>query len=445
MTHEYFPSVSTPVSYQGPDTDDPLAFSFYDPQRTVGDQTMAEHLRFAVAYWHTFRGDGSDMFGAPTFDREWRSGTDPMDCARKTMDAAFEFFRKLGVDYYCFHDLDIAPQGDSYAETRDHFREMIEYAKECQEDVGVQPLWGTANLFSDPIYTHGAASSPDAEIFAHAAAQVKNTMEATHELGGENYVFWGGREGYTHLLHTDYQREQKQLARFFEMAVEHKKDIGFEGQLLIEPKPMEPTKHQYDFDAATVLHFLEANDLKDEFNLNIESNHATLAHHTFDHELRVAAAAGTLGSIDANRGDTLLGWDTDLFPNDLYETTRAMLAVFESGGIAPGGFNFDAKVRRGSIRTEDLFHAHVGAMDTFARGLLLAHQILEDGVLDEFRDRRYESYQQGLGRRILNGDTDFEELEEHVINRDKPSLASGRQEELKNVLNSYIGRENTRS
>ncbi len=439
MSNTYFPTVDEPISYEGPSSTNPLAFKYYDPDRTVGDKTMAEHLRFAVAYWHTFRGDGSDMFGAPTFDRDWRQAADPMDRAKETMHAAFEFFHKLGVDYYCFHDLDIAPQGDDFAETKDNFWEMVELAAELQEETDTDLLWGTANLFEDPIYAHGAASNPDPEVFAHAVAQVRNAMKATHELGGENYVFWGGREGYTHLLNTDYRHEQDQLARFFEMAVDYKKKIGFQGQLLIEPKPREPSKHQYDYDAATVLAFLEQYDLQDEFMLNVESNHATLAGHTFDHELTVASAADKLGSVDANRGDLLLGWDTDLFPNDLYETVRSMMVILEQGGIAPGGLNFDAKVRRGSIDSEDLFHAHIGAMDTYARGLLIARQILEDGVLEEFRDARYDGYSEGLGQRIMEGKADVDELEKWTLKNEAPTPGSGRQEKLKNVINSYIG------
>ncbi len=439
MNTTFFPGVDETISYEGPSSDNPLAFSYYDPDRKVGDRTLAEHLRFSVAYWHTFRGDGSDMFGAPTFDRDWRQAADPMERAKDTMRAAFEFFRKLGVDYYCFHDLDIAPQGDTFAETKENIWEMVELASELQEETGTNLLWGTANLFEDPIYAHGAASSPDPEVFAHAVAQVRNAMKATHELGGENYVFWGGREGYTHLLNTDYKQEQKQLARFFEMAAEYREKIGFEGQLLIEPKPREPSKHQYDYDAATVLAFLEQHDLIDQFSLNVESNHATLAGHTFDHELTVASAAGKLGSVDANRGDLLLGWDTDLFPNDLYETVRSMLVILEQGGIAPGGLNFDAKVRRGSIDTKDLFHAHVGAMDTFARGLLIAHRIIEDGALEEFRDARYEGYEHGIGKDIMTGAADVESLEEWVLENGRPTPQSGRQEAMKNVINSYIG------
>lgn len=438
MLHEFFPEVEAPIQYEGKESENPLAFKFYNPEQQVGEKTMAEHLRFAVAYWHTMMGDGSDMFGGPVYQRPWWEPSDPMERARATLRAAFEFFQKLGVDYYCFHDRDIAPEGADFAETCRNLETIVAEAKQLQEDTGTHLLWGTACLFDDPIYTHGAASNPDAHVFAHAAAQVKNAIDATHELGGVNYVFWGGREGYETLLNTDYGHEQDQLARFFHMAVDYKKQIGFDGQFLIEPKPCEPTKHQYDHDAATVLGFLRKYDLEDEFKLNVEANHATLAGHTFHHDLTVASAAGMLGSIDANRGDLMLGWDTDQFPTDIYDTTYAMLIVLNQGGLGSGGLNFDAHARRGSFDTVDLFHAHIGGMDTFAKGLLVAHEIMQDETLSRNLRERYRSYNSGIGKDIMSGKTDLESLEQFILKEGKPALQSGRQEALENVVNSYI-------
>ena len=438
MLHEYFPEVTKPIEYEGPQSDNPLAFKVYDPQKKVGAKTMAQHLRFAVAYWHTFRGTGSDMFGGGAFERPWQSASDPMERASDTLRAAFEFFQKLGVDYYCFHDRDIAPEGNDFAESCRNLEEIVSQAKVLQEETGKKLLWGTANLFSHPMYTHGAGSNPDAHVFAHAMAQVKHALDATLELGGENYVFWGGREGYETLLNTDYRHEQEQLARFFHYAIDYKKEIGFEGQFLIEPKPAEPAKHQYDHDAATVLSFLREFDLLDHFKLNIEANHATLAGHTFHHDLTVAAAAGKLGSIDANQGDLQLGWDTDQFPTNLYDAIYAMLVVLEQGGIGSGGLNFDAKARRGSIRTIDLFHAHIGGMDTFAKGLVIAHKIKVDGKLDEFVKDRYSSYSSGFGEKIMHGKVSLEEMEKWIGEHGDPTPRSGRQELLENIVNSYI-------
>jgi len=438
MNNDFFPEITKPIPYEGPGSDNPLAYKYYNPNQKVGKKTMAEHLRFAVAYWHTFMGDGTDMFGGPAYDRPWWQADDPMERARDTLHAAFEFFTKLGVPYYCFHDRDIAPEGDDFAETCHNLETIVEEAKQLQEETGVELLWGTACLFSDPIYTHGAASNPDAHVFAHAAAQVKNAIDATHELGGSNYVFWGGREGYETLLNTDYKHEQEQLARFFHMAVDYKKKIGFEGQFLIEPKPCEPTKHQYDHDAATVLGFLREYDLWDDFKLNVEANHATLAGHSFQHDLTVASAAGKLGSIDANRGDLLLGWDTDQFPTNIYDTTWAMLIVLEQGGLGSGGLNFDAHTRRGSFDTIDLFHAHIGGMDTFAKGLLIAHELIQDEALSGNIRKRYASWESGMGKEIMDGNTDFESLENFIFEQGKPSLISGRQEALENLVNAYI-------
>ena len=437
MSH-YFPKVEKQIQFEGKDSKNPLAFKYYNKNQKVGNKTMAEHFRFSVAFWHTFMGEGSDMFGGANFDRDWRKAPDKMDRAKNTLEAAFEFFQKLGIDYYCFHDRDIAPEGDDFSESCKNLEIMVEMAKQLQKDTGVKLLWGTANLFSNPIYSQGAATSPNAHVMATAAAQVKNAIDATLELGGENYVFWGGREGYESLINTDLKKEQEKMARFLHMAVDYKKKIGFKGQFLIEPKPCEPMKHQYDSDAATTLYFLKEYGLIDDFKLNIEANHATLAGHTFEHELAVASAAGKLGSVDANRGDLLLGWDTDQFPTDLYSTTMAMLIILNQNGLGTGGLNFDAKVRRSSIDPTDLFHAHIGGMDTFAKSLLIAHQIIEDKVLSNFIEERYSSHQSGIGAQIMSAQVGLEEVEKWVLNEGKPVLNSARQEMLENIINSYI-------
>lgn len=438
MSKQFFPGVDRPIPYEGRESKNPLAFRYYNKQQRVGDRTMADHLRFAVAYWHSFMGTGADMFGGPSFKREWHKAADPMDRARETMEAAFEFFQKLGVGYYCFHDRDIAPEGEDFSRSCRNLEKMVKFAAELQKSTGVRLLWGTANLFSNPVYSQGAGTNPSAHVMAFAAAQLKNAIDATHVLGGENYVFWGGREGYETLLNTDLKREQEQMARFLHMAVDYKKKIGFRGQFLIEPKPAEPTKHQYDFDAVNTLSFLKEHDLLDHFKLNIEANHATLAGHSFEHELAVASAAGKLGSVDANRGDLLLGWDTDQFPTDIYGTTFAMLVILKQKGLGTGGLNFDAKVRRSSVDPTDLFHAHIGGMDTFARGLLIAHRIIEDRVLDRFIEERYNSFTTGIGARIIAGDAGLEDLEKWIIREGSPVVQSGRQEMLENILNSYI-------
>lgn len=433
----YFPEVKK-IQYEGKDSKNPLAFRYYNKDQKVGGKTMAEHLRCSVAWWHTMLGNGSDMFGGPSIQREWRNGSDPMDTAKKTMDAAFEFFQKLGVEYYCFHDRDIAPEGANFSESCKNLEKMVEYAKGLQKSTGVKLLWGTANLFSSPIYSQGAATNPDANIMALAAAQIKNAIDATKELGGENYVFWGGREGYESLLNTDMKLEQEKMARFLHMAVDYKNKIGFKGQFLIEPKPCEPTKHQYDADAATCLYFLKEYDLINDFKLNIEANHATLAGSTFEHELAVASAAGRLGSVDANRGDYLLGWDTDQFPTDIYSTTMAMLIILKQNGLGTGGLNFDAKIRRSSIDPNDLFYAHIGGMDAFAKGLLIANKIIEDKTLSKFVDERYSSHNAGIGKQIMSGEVGLEEVEKWVLKQNKPVAKSARQEMLENILNSYI-------
>jgi xylose isomerase len=436
--NEFFPDIQQPIPFEGPESKNPLAFKYYNPQQVVGQKTMQEHLRFSVAYWHTFKASGMDPFGAPTFVRPWIKAVSPLDQAEYTVRAAFEFAQKLGAPFYCFHDRDLAPEGETFAESCKNLELMVAKAKQLQEETGIKLLWGTANLFGHPRYAHGAASNPDAHVFAYAAAQVKHAIAATKELGGVNYVFWGGREGYETLLNTDMKREQEQMARFFHMALDYARQIGFEGQFLIEPKPKEPTKHQYDFDAATVLSFLRAYDLFDTFKLNIEANHATLAGHTFEHDLTVASIDGKLGSVDANVGDPLLGWDTDQFPTDPAMCTLAMLVVLKQGGIGTGGFNFDAKPRRGSFDEIDLFYAHVSGMDTFARGLLAAHQIIEDGVLDNFIKERYASYTDAFGKQIINGRENFESLEQYVLQQGEPAFKSGRQEMLESILHTYV-------
>lgn len=434
---EYFKDIKK-IEFEGTDSKNQLAFKYYDEKRKVGEKTMREHLRFAIAYWHTFKGTGADIFGAGTFQRPWLASNNPLKAAEDTMDAAFEFISKLGAPYYCFHDRDIAPEGRDFNESCGNLDKITDKAKKLQKDTGIKLLWGTANLFSHPRYAHGAATNPDANVFAYACAQVKHAMDATLELGGENYVFWGGREGYDTLLNTDYGHEQEQFARFLQMAVDYKKKIGFTGMLLIEPKPKEPTKHQYDCDAATVLGFLQKHGLSDEFKLNIEANHATLAGHTFEHELTVASNAGKLGSIDANTGDPMLGWDTDQFPTNLYSAIYAMLVVLKQDGIGSGGLNFDAKPRRVSSDLIDLFYGHIGAMDTFARALLIAEKIIKDGVLDSFVKERYSSFSEGFGKDIIKGKSSLEQLEKIVLKNGEPAPKSGRQEMLENIINQYI-------
>jgi len=433
-----FPDVEK-IPFEGPDSRNLLAFHHYDENEVVEGRTMREHFRFSVAYWHTFRGTGADPFGAPTMQRPWEAEVDTIDNALNRVDVAFEFIEKLGVPFYCFHDRDVAPEADSLAETNRNLERVVEQLKAKQESTGVRLLWGTANLFSHPRYIHGAATSPNADAFAFAAAQVKKAIEVTHELGGQNYVFWGGREGYQNLWNTDMKRELDHLARFMHMAVDHAKAIGFTGQFLFEPKPKEPTKHQYDFDAAACLNFLRSYGLEDHVKLNIETNHATLAGHTMQHELEYAAMQGFLGSIDANTGDLLLGWDTDQFPTDIYLTTRTMLTILRYGGLEPGGVNFDAKVRRESFEPVDLFYAHIGGMDAFARGLKIAAAIRADGRLDEIRRERYESWDGGVGAEIEAGKQDFSSLERYMLDKgDITPNRSGRQEMLENLINDYL-------
>jgi xylose isomerase len=438
MSTKYFPKIQKQIPYEGKHSKNPLAFKYYDKHQKVGNKTMGEHLRFSIAFWHTMMGSGSDMFGGPSFTREWHRASDPIDRAKETLEAAFELFQKLGVDYYCFHDRDIAPEDENFSQSCKYLETAVQFAKGLQKETGVKLLWGTAKLFGNAIYSQGAATSPNAHVMAHAAAQVKNALDATKELGGENYVFWGGREGYETLLNTDIKREQEQMARFLHMAVDYKRKIGFKGQFLIEPKPAEPTKHQYDYDSATTLYFLKEYDLLDHFKLNLEANHATLAGHTFEHELAVASAAGKLGSVDANRGDLMLGWDTDQFPTDIYSATFAMMIVLKQKGLGSGGLNFDAKVRRSSNDPMDLFHAHIGGMDTFARGLLIAQKIIDDKVLSDFVEERYSSFNSGIGAKIMSGRIGMKDLEKWIRKEGNPVLQSGRQEMLENIINSYI-------
>jgi xylose isomerase len=438
LSMAYFPEVSK-IAYEGPRSKNRLAFKHYNPDEVVEGQTMRELFRFAVAYWHTFRGTGSDPFGAGTMQRPWDDGSNSLENARRRVSAAFEFMEKLGVPFYCFHDRDVAPEGATLAESNRNLDEIVKVLKEHQERTGIRLLWGTANLFSHPRYMHGAATSCNADVFAYAAAQVKKAIEVTQQLGGVNYVFWGGREGYQNLYNTDLKRELDHLARFMHMAVEHARAIGFQGQFLFEPKPKEPTKHQYDFDAAACCNFLRAYGLWDHVKLNIETNHATLAGHTMMHELAYAAMQGKLGSIDANTGDLLLGWDTDQFPTDIYLTTQCMLVILEQQGLNPGGVNFDAKVRRESFEPIDLFHAHIGAMDAFARGAKIAAAIRKDGVLRDFVRQRYASYDSGIGAEIEAGRATFASLEQYMLQKGEAAPnQSGRQEMLENIINDYL-------
>jgi xylose isomerase len=434
----YFPEVEK-IRYDGPDSTNPLAFRHYNAEEKVEDKTMREHLRFAVCYWHTFRGMGGDPFGPGCAVRPWEDGTDSVEMAKKRVRVAFEFIEKLGAPYYCFHDRDVAPEGKGLKETNANLDAVAAVLEEEMQRTGIKLLWGTANLFSNPRFVHGASTSCNADVFAYAGAQVKKCLEVTKELGGENYVFWGGREGYSNLYNTDLKRELDHLAKFFHLAVDYKKKIGFQGQFLIEPKPKEPTVHQYDYDVANVVAFLRGYGLIDHIKLNVETNHATLAGHTMMHELAYASAYGLLGSIDANRGDLLLGWDTDQFPTDLYLTTQCMLVILGQGGLAPGGVNFDAKVRRESFEPVDLFHAHIGGMDAFAAGLKIAAKIRADGVLKDFVKQRYSSWDSGIGQQIESGSAKFEDLEKYMLDKgDAAKNVSGRQEMLENIFNRYI-------
>lgn len=437
---EFFTDVPQPVAFAGSGATDGLAYRVYDPNRVVAGKTMAEHLRIAVCYWHSFNWPGSDVFGAGTFDRPWlQQGVDPMQAAFAKQDAAFEFFTKLGTPFYCFHDVDMAPEGATLKESKANLDVLVDRAAQKQADTGVQLLWGTANLFSHPRYAAGAATNPDPDVFQHAAAQVRHMLEATHRLGGANYVLWGGREGYETLLNTRLKQEADQLARFLHLVVEHKQKIGFTGTLLLEPKPQEPTKHQYDYDSATVMGFLERYDLVGEYFVNIEVNHATLGGHSFHHEIATALDLGVFGSVDANRGDPQNGWDTDQFPNSVEEMSLAVYEIIRHGGFTTGGFNFDTKLRRQSLDRTDLFHGHIGGIDTLARSLLVAAAMLEDGALEQARERRYAGWSGEKGRKILAGELDLAALADDAVASDlDPQPVSGRQEYLENEVNRIL-------
>lgn len=432
-----FPEISK-IKYEGPKSTNPLAFRWYNPTEIVEGKTMKDHLRFTVCYWHTMRGAGSDPFGPGTMQRPWDDGTESVSNACNRARVAFEIFEKLDVPFYAFHDRDVAPEGKTLKESNANLDAVAKVLGEEQQRTGINLLWGTANLFSNPRFMHGAATSCNVEVFAYAAAQVKKAIEVTHKLGGANYVFWGGREGYQNLYNTNLKRELDHLAKFFHMAVDYAKEIGFTGQFLIEPKPKEPTKHQYDFDVATCCNFLRAYDLMGHFKLNIETNHATLAGHTMMHELESAGMQGALGSIDANTGDLLLGWDTDQFPTDYYLTTQTMLVLLKYG-LAPGGVNFDAKVRRESFEPIDLFYAHIGGMDAFAKGLKIAAAIRADRAIEKIVSDRYSSWDSELGQKIESGSVGFKELEAMMLSQgDAAPNRSGRQELIEHVVNRYV-------
>ncbi|WP_040948638.1 xylose isomerase [Gorillibacterium massiliense] len=433
----YFGNVDK-IKYEGKESTNPLAFKHYNPDQVIFGKTMREHLRFAVAYWHSYTYGGSDPFGANTLVRGYDKFTG-MDLAKARVEANFELLNILGADYFCFHDRDIAPEGATLQETNKNLDEIVALIKSNMKTSGKKLLWNTANMFTNPRFVHGAATTNNAEVYAYAAAQVKKALEHGKELGSENYVFWGGREGYESLLNTDMGLELDNLARFLHMANDYAKEIGFDAQFLIEPKPKEPTKHQYDFDAATTLSFLQKYDLAKTFKLNLEANHATLAGHTFEHELRVARINGALGSIDANQGDCLLGWDTDEFPTDLYSTVLAMYEILQNeNGIGRGGVNFDAKVRRTSVDPIDVVYSHIAGMDSFARGLVVASKLLEDRALENFIDDRYDSFKTGIGADIVAGKANFKTLEAYALQNNPIVTKSGRVEVLRTVLNQYI-------
>ncbi len=436
---EFFPGIGR-IGYEGPDSDNPLAFKAYDPDRVIAGKTLEEHLRFAVCYWHTFCATGADPFGPGTRQPAWAADPDPLKRSTNRLDAAFEFFTKLNVPFWCFHDFDMAWEGDNIEASEQNLRTMVDLASERQKETGMRLLWGTANLFSNPRYMNGASTNPDFGVLAYAASQVKAAIDATVELGGQNYVFWGGREGYACLQTTDTRRELEHMAMFLGKARDYGRSIGFEGTFLIEPKPMEPMNHQYDFDAQTVIGFLRTHGLDGDFKLNIEANHATLAGHTFAHDLRMSADAGLLGSIDANRGNPQNGWDTDQFPTDLYDTVHAMMVVLDAGGLGGGGLNFDAKVRRESTDAEDLFIAHIGGMDAFARGLIVADRILSDPRSGELRQGRYTSYDDGDGKRFEDGQLGLAELRDLAVRTGEPAQRSGKQELMENLINDYLVR-----
>ena len=434
---EYYANIGK-IRYEGKDSANPLSFKFYNPDEVIAGKTMREHLRFAMSYWHTMCAEGSDMFGVGTGDKSY-GATDPMEQAKNKAYAAFELMEKLDIDYFCFHDRDIAPEADTLAETNARLDEISDLIKELMDKTGKKLLWGTANCFGNKRYMHGAGTAPNADVFAFAAAQIKKAIEITVKLGGEGYVFWGGREGYETLLNTNMALEQDNMARLMRMAVDYARSIGFTGDFYIEPKPKEPTKHQYDFDTATVLAFLRKYGLDKDFKMNIEANHATLAAHTFQHELRVARDNGVFGSIDANQGDVLLGWDTDQFPTNVYETALCMYEVIKAGGFTKGGLNFDAKTRRGSNTPEDIFLAYIAGMDAFALGLKIADKMIRDGRIDKFVDDRYASYKTGIGKKIVDGTATMAELEAYALEMgDVTTNISGKQEYLENIMNAIM-------
>ena len=435
---EYFPFVKEAIPYEGRESDNPLAFKWYDANRAILGKPMKDLFRFAVAYWHTFCGTGADPFGPGVKNFPWSVKTDPLGAAFDKMDAAFEFISKMGMEFYCFHDVDVAPEGNSNAEFEANFRKIVDYAKQKQAASGVKLLWGTANLFSHARYMNGASTNPDFHVLAHGGWQVKNAIDATIELGGSGYTFWGGREGYMSLLNTNMKREQEHLGRFLQMARDYARKQGFEGAFYIEPKPMEPSKHQYDFDAATVVGFLNKFGLENDFELNVETNHATLANHTFAHELQVAADNNMLGSIDANRGDYQNGWDTDQFPMDLYELTEAMLVILEAGGLKSGGVNFDAKTRRNSTDLDDIFIAHIGGMDAFARAAIVAENLLNKSPYKRLRQERYASYDSGAGAAFERGELTLDDLRQYALDNGEPKQISGKQELYEMIINQYI-------
>lgn len=433
---EFFKEISK-IKYEGEKSNNLLSFRHYNPEEIILGKPMKEHLRFAMSYWHTLTGGGNDPFGDTTLIREWDS-LEPMEKAKMRVKAGFEFMEKLGIEYFCFHDKDIAPEGNSLSEYFKNLNEIVDLIEAEMKRTGIKLLWGTSNMFSNPRFVHGAGTSCNADVFAWAGAQVKNALDITKRLNGEGYVFWGGREGYDTLLNTDMKLELDNLGRLLQLAVEYAEKIGFTGQFYIEPKPKEPTKNQYDFDVATVMNFLKTYNLEDKFKMNIEANHATLAGHTFQHELRMARINNMFGSVDANRGDLLLGWDTDQFPTEIYDATLAMYEVLMAGGFTTGGLNFDAKVRRASMDNIDLFHAYIGGMDTFAKGLKVAAKLIEDRVFQDFIEKRYESYRSGIGKKIVEKKVTLEELSEYALGLKEIKNSSGRQEMLENILNNYI-------
>ena len=436
-TKEYFPGIEK-IPFEGKESDNPLAFKYYNPDQIVAGKSMREHFKFAIAYWHTFCGQGSDPFGPGTQNFAWDKNNDPVQAAKDKADAAFEFIGKMGFDYFCFHDFDLIQEGPTFKESEKRLLNITDYVKEKMSETGIKLLWGTANCFSNPRYMNGAASNPEFNVLARAGGQIKLALDATIALGGENYVFWGGREGYMSLLNTDMGRELDHIGRFLGLARDYARSQGFKGNFFIEPKPMEPSKHQYDFDAATSIGFLREYGLEKDFKINIEVNHATLAQHTFQHELEVAAKAGMLGSIDANRGDYQNGWDTDQFPNNIQETTEAMLVFLKAGGLQGGGVNFDAKIRRNSTDLDDVFHAHIGGADTFARALLTADKIISSSAYESLRKDRYSSFDTGKGREFEEGKLDLKDLYQIAHENGELELRSGKQEMFENIINQYI-------